>query len=66
MSFKAVGRELSALKPENSPPLAGCFQAGFQNENCWSILGRKLAFPLIMLRAYLIRRETNFRPIELR
>jgi len=23
-----------ALKPENSPPKAGCFRAGFQNENC--------------------------------
>jgi len=33
--FAPVGRELSAFKPENSPPLAGCFQAEFQNENCW-------------------------------
>jgi len=36
--FAPKGRELSALKPENSPPLVGCFQAGFQNENCWEIL----------------------------
>jgi len=35
--FAPFGRELSALKPENSPPLAGCFRAGFQNENCWGI-----------------------------
>jgi len=33
--FAPDGRELSALKPENSPPLAGCFRADFQNENCW-------------------------------
>jgi len=32
--FAPEGRELSALKPENSPPLAGCFRAVFQNENC--------------------------------
>jgi len=32
--FAPEGRELSALKPKNSPPLAGCFWAGFQNENC--------------------------------
>jgi len=33
--FAPFGRELSALKPENSPLKAGCFRAGFQNENCW-------------------------------
>jgi len=33
--FVPFRRELSALKPENSPPSAGYFQAGFQNENCW-------------------------------
>jgi len=32
--FAPFGRELSALKPKNSPPLAGCFWVGFQNENC--------------------------------
>jgi len=35
--FAPDGRELSALKPENSPPLAGCFQAGFKNKNCWGV-----------------------------
>jgi len=35
--FAPEGRELSALKPENSPPSAGCFQAGFQNENYWKM-----------------------------
>jgi len=37
--FAPFGRELSALKPENSPPKAGCFRAGFQNENCCKIKG---------------------------
>jgi len=32
--FAPEGRELSALKPKNSPPTVGCFWAGFQNENC--------------------------------
>jgi len=32
--FAPFGRELSALKPESSLPKVGCFQAGFQNENC--------------------------------
>jgi len=28
-AFAPFERERSALKPENSPPIAGCFQAGF-------------------------------------
>ncbi|MEP1079815.1 hypothetical protein NDI52_30875 [Leptolyngbya sp. PL-A3] len=32
--FAPIGRQLSALKPENSPLSAGYFQASIQNENC--------------------------------
>jgi len=34
--FAPDGRKLSLLKPENSPPKAGCFRARFQNENCYN------------------------------